>query len=200
MKKILFSLITLLFISTVSAAEVKFEYPNTVKAGERFTVKMIIENASNLKYVKATNYRYDSDKITVNDYDSLSGFVGTGSGNNPMTSIGGNIGFEMTNTTAKSGNVEVLYLTYTAASNLVQGDTFNIRMDQVFVGSNIDGTNAQNISSEEHCITIGVTDNGTPTVTPNPPTGVNTTLAIVLTTVLLVAGCAIIFKKNKMYY
>jgi len=200
MKKILFGLISILFMCTVSAAEVKFEYPNSVKAGEKFTVKMIIENASNLKYVRATNYRYDSDKITINDYDSLSGFVGTGSGNNPMTSIGGNIGFEMTNTTAKNGNVEVLYLTYTASSSLVKGDVFNIRMDQVFVGSNTDGSNAQNISSEEHCIAISVSDSSTPTVTPNPPTGVNTTLAIVITTVLLVAGCAIVFKKNKMYY
>lgn len=200
MKKILFSLITLLFVSTVSAAEVKFEYPNTVKPGERFTVKMIIENANNLKYVRATNYRYDNEKITVNDYDSLSGFVGTGAQNNPLTSIGGNLGFEMTNTTGKNGNVEVLYLIYTASSELVKDDVFNIRMDQVFVGSNTDGSDAQNISSEEHCLAIKVVEGNTPTVTPNPPTGVNTTFVIVIASVLLVAGCAIVFKKNKMFY
>jgi len=197
MKKILFGLICLLFAGATYAAEVKFDYPTSVKAGEKFTVKMIIENANDLKYVRATNYRYDNDKITINDYDTLSGFAGTGLGNNPLTSLNGNLGFEMANTTGKNGKVEVLYLTYTASSNLVKGDVFNIRMDQVFVGTNVNGSDATNISSQEHCITISVTDEQTPV---NPPTGVNTTLVVVITTTLLVAGCAIVFKRNKMYY
>lgn len=196
MKKILFGIICLLFASATYAAEVKFDYPSTVKPGEKFTVKMIIEGASDLKYVRATNYRYDNEKIEINEFDTLSGFVGAGANNSPLVS-NGNLGFEMTNTTGKTGNVQVLYLTYTAKNTLVKGDVFNIRMDQVFVGSNVDGTNATNISSEEHCIAITVTDNQT---VVNPPTGVNTTFVVVITTVLLACGCALIFKKNKMYY
>lgn len=227
MKKILFGLFCFMTFTFVNAAEVKFEYPSSVKKSEEFKVKLVINNSNNLKYVKVTNYRIDSDKITAVDFDSLNGFVGLGTGNSPLSSVDGNVGFLMKNSIGKNGNVEVLYLKYKVSDSVRKGDKINIRMDQVFVGSNEDGSNLQNISNQDgYCITINVTEEAS-AVNPkcefknnvyydnngnvvskqeydrlcgNPATGVNSTIVIVISISLLTVGCYMFFKKNEMYY
>ena len=233
-KKIFISIICLLFIqlvnaSVVNASEVYFSYPTTVTAGEEFTVKLFIKNASNLKYVQATNYRIDSDKLEIVDYDTITPFLGTGSSNNPLVSIDGAMGFEMNSSTPKSGNVEVLYLKFKVKETVRANDLINIKMDKVFISVNEDGTNPENISNDEgYCLTIRVTENQI-TETPkckvvdgkyydnngnivskaayeaacgieNPETGINTTIVVVITGTLLAIGCYAFFRKNKMYY
>ena len=170
-KKILISIICLLFIqlvnaSVVNASEVYFSYPTTVTAGEEFTVKLFIKNANNLKYVQATNYRIDSDKLELVDFDTLAPFVGTGVGNSPFVSIDGAMGFEMNSATPKSGTVEVLYLKFKVKETVRVNDLINIKMDKVFISVNEDGTNPENISNDEgYCLTIRVIENQT-TETP----------------------------------
>ena len=166
MKKILLSIICFLMFGVVNAAEVNFTYPKTVKKGEEFEIRLVINNANNLKYVKATNYRFDSDKITTVDFDTLNGFIGLGSGNSPYTSIGTSTGFLMNNTTGKSGKVEVLYLKFKVKDSAAVGDKINIRMSEVFISSNEDGSNQQNISNQDgYCITVTVVGD---TVVENP--------------------------------
>lgn len=228
MKKILLGIMCFLFIGVVSAAEVNFTYPTTVKKGEEFVVKLVIKNASNLKYVKATNYRFDNDKISSLDFDTLNGFVGLGEGNSPLASVDGNIGFLMKNATAKNGNVEVLYIKYKVGNNVNIGDEIHIRMDEVLISSNEDGSNPQNISNPDgYCITLRVTGTSVPEENPkcefknnvyydnngnvvskqeydrlcgNPETGVNSTIVIVISVTLFAIGCYTFLKKSKMYY
>ncbi len=231
-KKILIFIICLLFMQTVNAAtisEVYFDYPTTVKAGKEFTVKLFIKNASALKYVQATNYRIDSDKIEIVNFDTVTPFIGTGASNSPLVSIDGAMGFEMNSPTPKSGNVEVLYLKFKVKETVRTNDLINIKMDKVFISENEDGTNKVNISNDEgYCLTIRVVDNEM-TETPkckivdgkyydnngnivsksayeaacgveNPETGINTTIIVVIAGTLLVIGCYAFFRKNKMYY
>ena len=233
-KKIFISIICLLFIqlvnaSVVNASEVYFSYPSTVKAGEEFIVKLVIRNASNLKYVQATNYRIDSDKLELVDFDTITPFLGTGVGNSPLVTIDGAMGFEMNSQTPKSGNVEVLYLKFKVKETVRANDLINIKMDKVFISANEDGTNPENISNDEgYCLTIRVTKNQI-TETPkckvvdgkyydnngnivskaayeaacgieNPETGINTTIVVVITGTLLAIGCYAFFRKTKMYY
>lgn len=227
MKKILLGFMCFLFIGVVSAAEVKFTYPTTVKKGEEFVVKLVINNVSDLKYVKATNYRFDSDKISSVDFDTLNGFIGLGEGNSPLTSVDGGIGFLVKNIPAKNGNVEVLYVKYKVSNNVNVGDEIHIRMDEVLISSNEDGSNPQNISNPDgYCITIKVVgnnvsespkcefknnvyyDNNGNVVTKqeydrlcgNPETGVNSTVVIVISVTLFTVGCYTFLKKSKMYY
>ena len=167
-KKILLCLICMLFIGSVSAINgendrVYFDYPASVKAGEEFEVTMIIKNASDLKYVKATNFRADGVTDTDTSATALSGFVGTGANNSPFKAFNSNstivTGLEITNATGKAGNtVQVLKFKFKAKSNLTSNDQIHIRMDEVFIGSNVDGTNTENISnSDGYCVTIRVT-------------------------------------------
>ena len=161
-KNILFSIVCFLLLGTVNAASVEFaNYPTTVKKGEEFEVRLVIKDANDLKYVKATNYRFDNDKIEVIDYDTLSNFVGFGTDNNPYTSFNNQPGFAMKSTNGRSGNVEVLYIKYKVKNSVQAGDLIHIRMDEVFISTNADGSNPVNISNPDgYCITIRVTDGG----------------------------------------
>ena len=228
-KNILFALVCFLFLGTVNAASVEFtNYPTTVKKGEEFEIRLVIKNASDLKYVKATNYRIDSDLIETINYDTLSSFVGLGNGNSPYTSFDNEPGFALSNADGKSGNVEVLYIKYKVKDTVEAGELIHIRMDEVYVSSNDDGSNAENISNADgYCITIRITDDETVVDNPkckikdgkyydnngkvvtkdvyedkcgNPATGVNSTAVIVIAGTLLTIGCYVFFKKNKMYY
>ena len=165
-KKILLCLICMLFIGSVSAIDdcpndgrVCFQYPTQVKAGEEFEVTMIIKNANDLKYVKATNFRVDGATDTDTSATALSGFVGTGANNSPFKAFNLVTGLEITNASGKAGNtVRVLKFKFKAKSNLTSNDQIHIRMDEVFIGSNVDGTNTENISnSDGYCVTIRVT-------------------------------------------
>lgn len=171
-KKILLCLICMLFVGSVSAVEdcpgnakVCFQYPTSVKAGEEFEVTMIIKDASDLKYVKATNFRADGVTDTGTDATALSGFVGTGTNLSPFKAFNLVTGLEVTSSTGKNGTVQVLKFKFKAESSLTTSDLIHIRMDEVFIGSNVDGTNTTNISNDDgYCITIRVTTNAvTPT-------------------------------------
>lgn len=164
-KKILLCLICMLFVGSVSAiedcpgnAKVCFQYPASVKAGEEFEVTMIIKDASDLKYVKATNFRADGVTDTGTDATALSGFVGTGTNLSPFKAFNLVTGLEVTSSTGKNGTVQVLKFKFKAESSLTTSDLIHIRMDEVFIGSNVDGTNTENISnSDGYCVTIRVT-------------------------------------------
>lgn len=168
-KKLLLCLICMLFIGSVYAIDdcpnngrVCFQYPTEVKAGQEFEVTLLIKNAVDLKYVKATNFR--ADGVTDNDTDAatLSGFVGTGANYSPFKAFNLVTGLEMTNESGKNGNVQVLKLKFKAKSNLTTTDLIHIRMDEVFIGSNVNGTNTENISNDDgYCVTIRVTEGST---------------------------------------
>ena len=67
----------------------------------------------------------------------------------------------MKSTNGRSGNVEVLYIKYKVKDNVQAGDLIHIRMDEVFISTNADGSNPVNISNPDgYCITIRVTDGG----------------------------------------
>ena len=173
-KKILLCLICMLFVGSVSAiedcpgnAKVCFQYPASVKAGEEFEVTMIIKDASDLKYVKATNFRADGVTDTGTDATALSGFVGTGTNLSPFKAFNLVTGLEVTSSTGKNGTVQVLKFKFKAESSLTTSDLIHIRMDEVFISTNADGSNPVNISNPDgYCITIRVTDGGT--VVENP--------------------------------
>lgn len=162
-KKILLCLICMLFIGSVSAINgendrVYFDYPASVKAGEEFEVTMIIKNANDLKYVKATNFRADGVTDTDTSATALSGFVGTGANNSPFKAFNLVTGLEITNASGKAGNtIQVLKFKFKAKSNLTSNDLIKIRMDNVYISSNVDGTNFEDISGDAYCVTIRVT-------------------------------------------
>lgn len=161
-KNILLCIISFLLLGNVYAASspsVEFTgYPTTVKKGEEFEVRLVIKEATDLKYVKATNFRFDNDKIDVVNYDTLSNFVGIGSDNNPYTSFNNNPGFGMRSTNGKSGNVEVLFIKFKVKDTVNVGDEIHIRMDNVFISNSSDGSNEMDISNPDgYCITLRVT-------------------------------------------
>lgn len=161
-KKILLCLICMLFIGSVSAYEkcdgtVCFQYPTSVKAGEEFEVIMIIREANNLRYVKATNYRANN-VTTGTTAHTMNGFVGLGNNNSVFNRDGYEVKLEVKNDTGRNGTVPVIRLRYKALSSLTTKDKIEINMDNVYISSNANGANAQDASGTASCIRIYVTE------------------------------------------
>ena len=157
-KKILLCIICMLFIGTVSAntieknitdncseeGKVCFQYPTQVKAGEEFEVTIAVKEVVDLKFVQIVNFRTEGVEDPYSMISILSGFGASERNNDIFCNASIGRCFEVINNSGISGaTVPVLKIKFKAVSTLTSNDEIKIQMDNVFIASNVEGTNTE---------------------------------------------------------